>query len=100
MTSHANGGCINCGSPRFSMQEIDSGMDLTKRNIYIGHQKGGYVILGVCEECYRITDYDLGHIKETLLTQELALLKEQNKPESLLSGIKGLKFEFVAKSLT
>lgn len=71
------GGCINCGNPRFTEEELkearDSGKGLSgDRNVYIANSEVPEIVLGLCPVCFLKEDneFDLAEIKSKMLLSE------------------------------
>lgn len=91
---HANGGCINCGKPRWSIVEIARGLNPSSRNIMVKNDKAGDIILGLCKECFERVDapIDLEHLKTEVVRQEEEFAKATNSDGKLVEKLKSMKF--------
>lgn len=66
------GGCINCGKPRITIEEQKLGFNVAQRNIYVANDTTSELVLGLCGECFEKPDkeFDLNHIKKNMLDSE------------------------------
>ncbi len=101
MPKQWQGGCVNCGEPRWTVEELSQGIDLAGRNVHIIRDGGQRTIVGMCKDCFAMNcdSYDLDKIKANLYASELECLKARVKsPEEytrrlpLVEGIKALVF--------
>lgn len=77
MVMQWKGGCINCGKPRWTEEDCKNGVDTTIRNVYLLRDKGQKTIVGMCQECYDLIDYDLEKLRDNLYASEVECAKER-----------------------
>jgi len=84
------GGCVNCGAPR----DVRPPSFGARTQLYLVRADGNKTVVGMCDKCYALPDFDLDLLRDHLAESEIACARETGKPELIAhaDGFKSLKF--------